>query len=781
MHISIRPYFLIFILLFAGMIGLLFWIRCGPLPPHLLEYSSRTSIEILDRNNLPLYEKLSGEESRSLWLKPDDIPHYMMDATIAAEDKRFFKHPGIDQTAVCRAFIRDISALRFAEGGSTITQQVIKRLLGNRKRSIKNKFLEMLYALRLEHRLTKKEILALYLNLAPYGNQYYGITSASRGYFASSTSSLSLAQCAFLAGLPKAPSGKDPYKNRGKAIARCKWVIKRMYALGLIDKDKYQNALKERLNIVHGDTSFIAPHFVQMATKELSPMHPVKIVTTIDRNLQKKINGIIQSGRNDLKEHGVNNVAVIVIDNNSGDILAWEGSGNYFDSENGGAIDGVTTARQPGSTLKPFTYALGFEKGLSPAAILPDIPSSFPTAEEGILYSPQNYDGHFRGPIRARLALGGSINVPAVWLLSRVGAGNLLGLLRKSGFTTLDKNADFYGFGLTLGDAEVRLKDIAEAYTIFPRGGLYKPAGYILYANLSGGKTFHPPHMEAKRVLSPLSTFWITDILSDSSARSFIFGEGGALDFPFPAAVKTGTSQSYKDNWVIGYTKEVTVGVWAGNFDRTSLRKSSGITGAGPIFHSVMLAAEEAVLGRFPTFMDDPLANPPGNLRRIEICSLSGMRAAKICPSTIDELLPEERIPPYCLWHIKTGNGMNIAVDFPVEYRVWAEKNGFIPEIGLTNNNPKNSNSLHSKPLMIISPQDGSKYLIDPTLRREFQSLPLRAVSPDNRKLDWYVDGSFYASSDGNDSIYWQLKKGSHVFEVREEKGSKISHKIIVH
>src|SRR5207245_1803461 len=332
--------------------------------------------------------------------------------------------------------------------------------------------------------------------------------------------------------------------------------------------------------------------------------------------------------RENLLRHGAHSVAVAVLDNRTRQWLAWEGSGDDFGESFGGAIDGVTTLRQPGSTLKPFTYALAFEEGFTPATVIADVPSHFPTAEEGVVYTPRNYDGRFRGPLRVRAALAGSENVPAVAVLSRVGPSSLLRLLRHAGFRDLTHTADYYGVGLTLGDAEVTLEQLVDAYAMFARGG--------------------------DGIVSQRTAFWITDILSDPNAREFIFGSGGSLDFPFPVAVKTGTSQAYHDNWTVGYTRDVTVGVWVGNFDRSALRNSSGVTGAAPIFHDVLLAAAKehgTIVDRSPDLELQP------------ICALSGHRPSLDCPAVEREWLPAGNPVQFCSWH----HGQR--VELPAEYR----------------------------------------------------------------------------------------------------------------
>ena len=567
------------------------WVRMGPLPDGFLEARSRVSCEVVDRRGRPLYEALSSEGTRSAWLSADRLPEVVVKATLAAEDRRFFSHPGVDPLAILRAAWHDLRAMRLAEGGSTLTQQAVKRLM-NRPRTPAGKLREVVLALRLEHRLTKREILALYLNVAPYGNQFVGLSAASRGYFGCPPELLTPAQAAFLAGLPQRPTAFNPFRRFDEATRRQRWVLGRMRSLGYLDATAYDTALAERLTPVRRPGAFAAPHFVERVMAEAGE-GAVRVETTLDLDLQREVQGIIAARRDDLVRHGARNAAVVVLDNLTGGWLAWEGSGDYFDVEHGGAIDGCATPRQPGSALKPFTYALAFERGFTPASILPDIPSHFPTAEPGILYGPRNYDGAFRGPMRARPALAGSENVPAVWLLSRVGVPDLLGFLRGLGFSTLDKKADYYGYGLTLGDAEVRLDELAAAYAAFARGGVWVAPRAVTSVVSSSGTRSAGTAEEGRRVISPLAAHWVADILSDAGARAYAFGTGGSLDFPFAVAAKTGTSQAYRDNWCVGFTREVTVGVWVGNFDRKELTGSSGVTGAGPIFHDVMLAARK--------------------------------------------------------------------------------------------------------------------------------------------------------------------------------------------
>ncbi|HEX8152541.1 MAG TPA: transglycosylase domain-containing protein, partial [Thermoanaerobaculia bacterium] len=511
--------------------------------------------------------------------------------------------------------LHNVRDARVVEGGSTITQQVAKLLLGSQRRTFAQKARQTVIALRLEHRLSKREILALYLNLAPYGNRISGIARASRSYFGVAPAELTPAQAAYLAALPQRPSAFNPLRDSRRAMARQQYVLARMHDDGLLDGAALQHVRAERLRFDSGAKAVVAQHFIErvLASNEDQTL----IRTTLDANLQRQVAGIIAANRTLLLNHGAKSVAVAVLDNATGEWLAWEGSGDYFGQGFGGAIDGVAALRQPGSTLKPFTYALAFERGMSPATVLPDIPSHFATAEEGVVYTPRNYDGRYRGPLRIRAALAGSENVPAVAMLNKLGPASLLRFLHAAGFRNLDKTADYYGLGLTLGDAEVSLEQLVTAYATLARGGVHIAPRFTTGARNAA----HPKALLAKR-----TAFLVTDILSDPEAREFIFGSGGSLDFPFPVAVKTGTSQAYRDNWVLGYTREVTVGVWVGNFDRAELRNSTGITGAGPIFNGVMLAAVKRARGTIPVGDQTPILDPPADVEHAPVCTLSGAR-----------------------------------------------------------------------------------------------------------------------------------------------------------
>jgi len=766
-----------------GVVAFALWLRLGPIDPVLLDLDDVTSTVVVDRRGVPLYESLSGDGTRNVRLDPRNLPSMLVAATLAAEDRRFWSHPGVDPIAIARALRQNLLEGSVVEGGSTITQQVAKLLLNRRSpkraRGVREKVREAVLALRLEHRFDKSEILGLYLNLAAYGNQVVGAGKASRAYFGCEPSMLTPAQAAFLAGLPQRPSGYNPFRNRRQAIARQLTVVRRMQSSGALSPERAREARDERLRFSRTPSPFLAPHFVEMVVAASGENRPPRIETTLDAGLQSDVVGIIRSHRQALDRHGAANVAVVVFDNASGEWLAWEGSGDYADAEHGGAINGPLAPRQPGSALKPFTYALAFESGFTPASVLADVPSHFPTAEAGVLYSPRNYDGRYRGPLLARRALAGSENVPAVVLASELGVPTLQRFLTRAGLSTFDRTPSYYGLGLTLGNAEVRLDQLVAAYSTFARRGDWLEPTWSARTQNGASQT---ADRTRRPLVSPLTAYWITDVLSDDNAREYIFGRGGSLEFPFPVAVKTGTSQAYHDNWTVGYTRDVTVGVWVGNFDRTPLKSSTGVTGAAPIFHAVMLAATKRLHGAAGFDARAIVAAPDGVTER-EVCALSGMPAHPWCPARQRERLPATDDPP-CSWHHQSDDGL--LVIWPPAYRQWARENGLLTEHQHTAAPLARAVSLAPSPgpargpLEIVNPPSGATYLIDPTLRREFQTLPLRVVATTPSTIEWQVAGRVVGTSSSEAALMWPLTPGVHRITARDERGRVAESSVVV-
>jgi len=754
------------VLAVLGVLGGAWWLRCAAVPEDLLRGVDTPSTVVVDRHGRVLYEALTARGVRVVPIEAAAIPPVLEAATLAAEDRRFLSHVGVDPISLLRAARHNLVEGQIVEGGSTISQQVAKLLIqrkeGVRPRGWRAKVREMVLALRLEHRFGKRELLALYLNLASYGNQATGAARASRIYFGVDPSMLTPAQAAFIAALPQRPTAFNPWKNLASARARQQTVLRRMAAAGSLSATQLQEARLEQINLLPRAAAFTAPHFVDMVRSAAS--EGSRIQTTLDFDLQRDVEGIVDHERDNLRKHGAANVAVVVLDNATGEWLAWEGSGNYADAEHGGAINGPLVPRQPGSALKPFTYALAFEQGRGPESVLPDVPSHFPTAEPGVLYSPRNYDGQYRGPLLARRALAGSENVPAVALAADLGVTTLQRFLTRAGLSTFTRTPAYYGLGLTLGNAEVRLDELVAAYAAFARGGVWKTPRAVLPAEAGS----HPVE-----VFSPRTAFLITDILSDPEARAYAFGRGSYLDFPFPVAVKTGTSQAYHDNWTVGYTRDVTVGVWVGNFDRTPLRNSSGVTGAGPIFHAVMLAANR---GRGSEHATSVLP-PPAGLTEATICTLSGMRANDWCPSKAREWVIGGADAPPCAWHHQSDEGL--VTVYPPEYRTWAAADAPSTEHPAQSTQHIALSTQHPA-LAISNPPSGAIYSVDPTLRRDFQSLPLRAMTPRPMTVTWLVDGRTIGQAASDQALSWPLSVGRHEIEVRDDEGRRATTSVVV-
>jgi penicillin-binding protein 1C len=762
------------------------WLRCSPLPAGLLlDRDAAPSTLIVDRAGERLYEVRSDLGTRGEALDAGALPRALVSATLAAEDVRFRAHIGVDPLAMVRAAYRDLRAGRVAEGGSTITQQVAKLLLarqdgGRAPHGWTAKVREAVMALRLEHRLTKNAILALYLNLAPYGNQIDGAARAARAYFGRDVATLTPSEAAFLAALPQQPSRFNPWREPARARVRQAHILLTMAEHGWLSATDYDTARHETLALSREVVSAVAPHFVEHVLAQVGVDRPHRIETTLDAQLERTIEGIIAAHRRTLDAHHAANVAIAVLDNRTNEWIGWEGSGNSLDAAHGGTIDGIVTPRQPGSALKPFTYAAAFERGYHPGRVLADVPSQFPTSEPGILYSPRNYDGAYRGPLLARAALAGSENVPAVALASQIGVPAIARLLRRVGLTTLGHDAAYYGLGLTLGNAEVRLDELVAAYAMLARGGEFVAPRAVRAID---GRPV--PAGAAERVVSARTAFWITDILSDSEARAYVFGRGGSLEFPFPVAAKTGTSQAYHDNWAIGYTRDLTVGVWVGNFDRSPLTGSSGVTGAGPIFHDVMIAAIERTLGALPSDETRAIVAPTANVRRVELCAVSGLRPTDACPTRVTEWVPAEATLESCTWHHASDAGL--VTVWPDEYRLWARSEGLLGDAtrdaGLTVTVRRATGpSSHSRQstLTIAAPLAGAVYLLDPTLRAAFQMLPLEARGGAPGSLEWFVDGASVGTADPDTPLRWPLSRGAHAITVRDASGHATSTSIVV-
>lgn len=547
-------------------------LRLVALPDALFEPPPR-NVELLDRSGRPLLTRPAMPEGYSLPVAEAALPPALATATLAAEDKRFFRHPGVDWRACLRAAASVLRHGRFTSGGSTITQQLIK-LAQPRPRTFRTKLIEAAQALRLEQVWDKEKILGEYLNRLDYGNRQIGCEQAARFYFNKPAVHLDTAEAALLAGLPQRPSWLNPLRHLDRAHRRRQWILERLRVNGSLTVTDCEREQAKPVALAVSPRAFQAPHFTALALP-LADRLPSPIRTTLDLDLQREAQRILRGRLIALRDRNVRNGAVVVIENESGAVRALVGSPDYF-SEDGGRVNGAWIPRSPGSALKPFLFELALENGWSPESVLRDEPTEFPTATG--LYRPVNYDRRHQGPVSLRAALTNSRNVPAVRLLDELGGAEVLrDRLHEFGLATLSHPADHYGLGLALGNAEVRLLDLANAYACLARLGHYQPCR-LLEEGAAAAVT---------RVCSAAAAWQIADMLADNQARVYAFGLDSPLRFDFPVACKTGTSSDFRDNWAFGYTPEFTVGVWVGNADASPMRRVSGVSGAGPVLHEL--------------------------------------------------------------------------------------------------------------------------------------------------------------------------------------------------
>jgi penicillin-binding protein 1C len=627
------------------------------LPAELLE-PPQVSTTVTDRNGLPLRRFLvNGEEVVAAYVTLEEIPRDFIDATVAAEDKRFWSHHGIDFIAVLRAANQAAEEGQAISGASTISQQLIKITMPEpMPRNLRTKLVEIILARKLEMTRNKRWILENYLNRIPYGNLRTGCRAAAEGYFAKPLADLTLAECSLLAGLPNKPTRFNPYRNFAGAKERQIWILDRMQEDGYISAEECTRAKAERIVLRREGSAFRAPHAVDLiVARHRDALVPGSVRSTIDGELQSFTESVIDEHLNFISSQRSTSryfhAAAVAIDNASGEVLVLTGSRNYEDQRSG-QINGAWIPRSPGSALKPFTYLMALQRGIPASTVLADVPVEFPTPLG--VYRPVNYDRTWMGPVDLRRALGNSLNIPAVRMLDRIGGPETLHqTLTGLGLSSLTEPASTYGLGLTIGSAPVRLLELTNAYACLARLGEFKPWHLL-------PETTQAP---AKRIFDEDACFVLADMMSDNSSRARNFGWNNPLHFDrFRAAAKTGTSSDFRDGWTLGFTPEFTVGVWVGNFDHTPLDRFSGTAGAGPIFHALL---ERLHRDRPPTWF-----SPTPGVARITVDRLTGHQLLPGLPAVDPEEVPVLRraLPPSASGADYDANGRVI---LPPLYADW--------------------------------------------------------------------------------------------------------------
>lgn len=684
----------------AGLLAL----RCVPLPSELFE-TPRGIVELTDRHG-ELLRALPEEDQFRRVVGFAGFPAHLIAATLAAEDNRFWEHPGVDWRAALRAAYQGLRYRRVISGASTITQQLVK-LTDPQPRTFRAKLVEAARALRLEQVWTKQAILAGYLNRLNYGNLCTGSAEAAEFYFRKPLADLSVAEAAFLAGIPQSPTRLNPHRFFERTRARQLWILERMRVTARLTAEELARAVAEPIRLQPARRVFRAPHFADLVLRqEAAAIAGVSghVRTTLDLGLNRVVENTLRAHLATLREFDAHNGAVVILDNPTGDVLALVGSEDYF-SPFAGQVNGAWARRSPGSALKPFTYLLAFARGQSPATVAPDVPTEFPTPTG--VYRPVNFDRRHLGPVRLREALANSLNIPAVRVLESVGgAPALKSLLQQCGLNTLDRPADYYGLGLTLGNAEVRLLELANAYAALARLGESRP--FHLLARSPA------PARPSGRLADPAAAWLVADVLSDNRARMRAFGSDSALRFEFPVACKTGTSTDFRDNWAIGYTPEFTVAVWVGNLDGTPMRQVAGVAGAAPVMRALV---EHLHASRGGTGFARP-----GGIVENWVDPLTGKRCEAGRPGAVWERFLAAAPP---LEASESDYDPSGRVRLGAEYAEWfaSGDNALRDRVVL-------ADSTLATSLRLLSPLPGARYFLDADLPDSGQWLTLRAIGP---------------------------------------------------
>jgi len=644
--------FVAVILIFA------YFSRSLPSPDTLLERSYELSTKLYDRNGELIYE-VFGEKNRTL-VKLDAIATYVAQATIAVEDAEFYSHSGFSLRGYARA-IKNTLTGQGLQGGSTLTQQVIKNTLLTQDRTLTRKIKELILSLQLEQRYTKDEIIQMYLNETPYGGQNYGVYSAAKAYFNKDPKDLTIAESAYIAGLPQSPSVYSPYGRDPQAgLERKDYVLYLMNVRGwlgadgkrhYLSDDEYNKAKEQVLQFDAAKVAFKAPHFifyvkdllVKMYGEDVMERGGLRVKTSLDLKIQELAETIVNEEVSKAQKENVYNGSMVVLDTKTGQVLAMVGSKDYnADPAPEGCVSGkpgeegckfdpyvnvATSNRQPGSAIKPITYATMLSQGYSAAFPFLDVRTVFPGANESTPYIPENYDGTFRGPMSMRKSLGNSLNIPAVKALSIVGVDNMIDMAEKMGITTF-KERSRYGLALTLGGGETTLLELTGAYSTFSAEGVFRNPTPFIEIKDSNESLLYKWNDNGKKVLTKEVAFLIWDMLSDDGARSDAFGAGSLLNIKnHRVAVKTGTTDDKRDNYAMGFTPQVTVGVWVGNSNNDKMNPyiASGISGATPIYNRFFTE----YLNTNNIKIEDEKYLPGDNLEKIEVDKISGMLPVK--------------------------------------------------------------------------------------------------------------------------------------------------------
>ncbi len=787
-NIAKTAFICVFALFIFGYAGFLSLSRDLPDPNRLIERQVAQSTKIYDRSGETVLYEIHGAEKRTM-ISLKDVPDNLKNATISIEDKDFYKHGGFSVWAIFRTIVSDVLFGKSA-GGSTLTQQFIKNSILTNEKTFTRKIKEIILAYRLEKKFSKDEILQMYFNEIPYGSTAYGVEAASQKYFGKSARDLNLSESAILAAIPQAPSRYSPYgPNKDILLARQQYVIDLMVKYGYISKEQAQEAKNFKLEFKPQTDNIIAPHFVMYIKEILSDKYGektieqggLKIYTTLDLYKQKIAEEIIdaRAGENE-KKYQATNAALISIDPKNGQVLAMVGSRDYFNDDIDGQVNITLQNRQPGSSFKPIVYTASFIKGYTAETVLYDVETNFSTDPEKP-YQPHNYDSKEHGPVTIRQALAGSLNIPAVKAIYLTGIENVLKLAQNLGYTTLnDKNR--FGLSLVLGGGEVKLLEHANAFSAFAREGTKHPIAVILKVEDKDGKILEEFQNKDEKILDPEIARITNNILSDNSARAYVFGENNMLTLGSrPVAAKTGTTNDYRDAWTIGYTPSIITGVWVGNNNNKEMKRGAdGSVVAAPIWHDYM----QKILGDTPIEYFNPPENKPtgkpildGSVNQnsaVKIDKFSGLLANEFTPPSA--IIEKQFNQPHCiLYYINKDDPRGPAPSDPKSdpqfdlwenaVSEWSKKQGVI-----NSSSPSEYDNIHKpelNPIISINYPANHQTISGQSLQVQISATAPRGVN----RAEYYIDGYLFESANSypfglNKSIS-QLSNGFHGLTAR--------------
>lgn len=733
------------------------------LPGHLQENKNISQkIVIKDRHGQVVRSYSYGDSYD--WLALSDMPEDLTELIVLAEDKNFYSHHGIDLKSSLRSVLLNLKEMKVVSGASTITQQVYRQSFSI-DRSLVGKLKTIAGSIKVERHYSKNEILEKYLNTLPYAQRLVGVKRAGEVLFGKDLHLLGLSELATLAILPRSPSG---LKQRPEKLLKQRNDLLSVYGeLKKIPRLEIIMAQKDPISFNHDYSGWDNYHYAKNLFSEKDFLSHIssngRVETTLDLYLQKEVQAILRTQLKELTKFDVHHGAVMVMDNHQGDVLAYVGSQDVLNT-NGGQYDALQLKRQPGSALKPMTFALALIEGHKLSNVLPDIPSYYKTGLGQFL--PRNYDQTFSGPRLMREALANSLNLPAVALAQDVGIEDLHTFYKAMGLS-LDKDASFYGVGMTLGNIEITPFELIQVYSAFAREGKRITPRFFKDKDV----------IEVATPLTPHAAYLVTDVLSDKIARREEFGENNPFDLSFALSVKTGTSTDFRDNWVVGYNRDFTVVVWVGNTDQRPMKRVSGITGAGPVLRDVT----RYLATRFP-MRPIPIVN---GIKTAEVCALSGHKPGSHCQHTKKELFTDESVPTKtCEWHqeifVKDCRGpmLDQAVKvsiLPDDYQAWVKER---PDWSVEDQINRECSFEEKKyqailatgnfDAVIAKPISGSIYAIDPNIPRSLQKLKL-SLSRFHQVKDvkWKHNGRQMKFN--SPSIDWPMEKGLHQFEAELE------------